>query len=190
MIGDLHRKLNEFAAALARTEMRKICRVGGSTLACILSVGATNGHAYSGREIHKSWRNQAPIAHDAKVIVGEASWYGQVAAGRKTATGEKLDPNKLTAASTQLPLQSRAVVTNLDNGRSVRVRINDCGPYVKGRKIDLSKRAAERLAMTRSGSAPVKIQLIEAPPSASYCQRSRPARRSVYRRRRLRYYSR
>jgi rare lipoprotein A len=97
------------------------------------------------------------------VIIGRASWYGRAAAGHKTATGERLDPSKLTAACRQLPLQSRAVVTNLENGRSVGVRINDCGPYTKGRQIDVSKRAAEKLDMADRGTAPVKIQPIATP---------------------------
>ena len=111
------------------------------------------------------------------MIVGRASWYGQAAAGRKTATGEKLDPRKLTAASTVVPLQSRALVTDLENGRSVRVRINDCGPYTKGRTLDVSKRAAEQLDMTHSGTVPVNIKLIAMPPDVLYCPRPAPARR-------------
>src|ERR1700730_2898375 len=81
-------------------------------------------------------------------------------AGRRTATGERLDPRQLTAASLQLPLKSQTVVTNLDNGRSVRVRINDCGPYARGRKLDFSKRAAQELAMTHEGTVPVRIRLV------------------------------
>jgi rare lipoprotein A len=114
------------------------------------------------------------------VVVGRASWYGNASAGRKTATGERLDPSQLTAASTQLPLKSQVVVTNLDNGRSVRVRINDCGPYTRGRKLDLSKRAAQELAMTHEGTAPVRIRLVNKPPDAAYCKRSRSARRVLH----------
>ena len=102
------------------------------------------------------------------------------AARYATSTGEILDPNKLTAASTQLPLQSRALVTNLENGHSVCVRINDGGPYIKGRKIDVSKRAAEKLDIADSGTALVKIELIATPPGSVYCPRSKPVRWRSY----------
>ena len=78
-------------------------------------------------------------------IKGVASWYGAGFAGKKTASSEVFNPEKLTAASRDLPLGSHVLVTNLNNGRSVRVKINDCGPYVDGRDIDLSRKAARRL---------------------------------------------
>jgi rare lipoprotein A len=156
-------------------------RLGFSTISLLGFMLLTTGvaHAYREKESEsrKPWHKQATAAQNRDVIVGKASWYGQAAAGRKTATGERLDPNKLTAASTQLPLQSRALVTDLENGRSVCVRINDCGPYAKGRKLDVSKRAAEELDMAHSGTAPVKIALIATPPNAVYCPRPAPTRR-------------
>ncbi|MGH7932878.1 MAG: septal ring lytic transglycosylase RlpA family protein, partial [Candidatus Binataceae bacterium] len=100
---------------------------------------------------------------EGKTIVGKASWYGPGLAGQKTASGEKFDPGKPTAASTRVPLGSHAVVTNLNNGRSVKVKINDRGPNVKGRKIDLSKKAARRLDMVDKGTAPVKIKVVDTP---------------------------
>ena len=90
--------------------------------------------------------------------VGEASYYGRGFQGKKTATGEKYDQNDKTAAHPTLPLGTKATVTNLDNGTSVDVRINDRGPYIKGRDIDLSKAAAKELGMTKDGVAPVKIE--------------------------------
>ena len=90
--------------------------------------------------------------------VGEASFYGPGFHGKKTATGEKFDQNDKTAAHPTLPLGTKATVTNLDNGNSVDVKINDRGPYVKGRDIDLSKGAAKELGMTKGGVAPVKIE--------------------------------
>jgi rare lipoprotein A (peptidoglycan hydrolase) len=90
--------------------------------------------------------------------VGEASFYGPGFHGKKTATGEKFDQNEMTAAHPTLPLGSQATVTNLGNGNSVDVKINDRGPYVKGRDIDLSKGAAKELGMTADGVAPVKIE--------------------------------
>jgi len=89
---------------------------------------------------------------------GEASNYGKGFHGKKTANGEKFDQNKLTAAHPSLPLGSKAKVTNLKNGKSVEVRINDRGPYVKGRDIDLSKQAAKELDITKNGVAPVEIE--------------------------------
>lgn len=95
--------------------------------------------------------------------VGEASFYGEGFHGKKTASGETFDQNDLTAAHPTLPLGTDATVTNLETGNSVEVKINDRGPYVKGRDIDLSKGAAEELGMTKDGVAPVKIEAEVAP---------------------------
>lgn len=89
--------------------------------------------------------------------VGEASWYGPAHQGKETASGESFDQNKLTAAHPTLPLGTEAVVTNLKNGKSVAVTINDRGPFVKGRKIDLSRAAAQKIGMTETGVTKVKI---------------------------------
>ena len=89
---------------------------------------------------------------------GEASRYAKSFQGKKTANGEKFDQKKLTAAHPALPLGTKAKVTNLENGKSVDVRINDRGPYVKGRDIDLSPSAAKELDITKHGIAPVKIE--------------------------------
>jgi rare lipoprotein A len=94
---------------------------------------------------------------------GEASNYGRGFHGKTTANGEKFNKNDLTAASPALPLGTKAKVTNLDNGKSVDVRINDRGPYVKGRDIDLSQGAAKELDINKKGIAPVKIEA-EVPP--------------------------
>jgi peptidoglycan lytic transglycosylase len=90
--------------------------------------------------------------------VGEASFYGPGFHGKKTATGEKFDQNDRTAAHPTLPLGTKATVTNLENGNSVDVKINDRGPYIKGRDIDLSKAAAKELGMIKGGVAPVRIE--------------------------------
>jgi rare lipoprotein A len=92
--------------------------------------------------------------------VGTASWYGPWHQGRKTASGERFNMNALTAAHKTLPLDTKARVTNLENGRSVEVTVNDRGPYVKGRVIDLSKRAAEKLGMKEQGTATVRIEIL------------------------------
>ena len=102
---------------------------------------------------------------------GLASWYGQWHHGRRTASGEPFDMFKLTAAHRSLPLGTMVRVTNLDNGRSVDVTINDRGPYVGNRVIDLSRQAARVLAMEKVGIAPV---MIEAPPKKLQAAGARP----------------
>jgi rare lipoprotein A len=86
-----------------------------------------------------------------------ASWYGPGFNGRLTTTGERFNENAMTAASKTLPLGSHVVVTNPQNGRSVEVRINDRGPHVRGRTLDLSKRAAQKLGITKKGVARVEV---------------------------------
>lgn len=103
----------------------------------------------------------------AKVV--KASWYGPGLNGHVTSTGEKFNANNLTAASTTLPLGSVVKVTNPDNGHSVKVRINDCGPYVHGRSLDLSKRAAEKIGITHDGVAHVKVTTVKVPTDAEHC---------------------
>ncbi len=97
--------------------------------------------------------------------VGTASWYGPGFHGRKTASGERFDQNKLTAAHRSLPLDTVVKVTNLDNGKAVKVSINDRGPYVGKRVIDLSRAAARKLDMTDDGTARVRIEVAELPGS-------------------------
>jgi len=104
-------------------------------------------------------KEEAPKPEGPKVEqVGEASWYGAAQNGKETASGETFDQNKLTAAHPTLPLGTKAVVTNLETGKSVAVTINDRGPFVKGRKIDLSRAAAQKIGMTKEGVAKVKIE--------------------------------
>lgn len=89
---------------------------------------------------------------------GTASWYGTQFHGKKTSSGERFDMNALSAAHTTLPIPSYARVTNLANGKSVMVRINDRGPFHAGRLIDLSYGAAQRLDMIGSGMAQVRVE--------------------------------
>ena len=91
---------------------------------------------------------------------GVASWYGEAFHKRKTSNGEWFDMNTLTAAHATLPLPSYAMVTNLDNGRKVIVRINDRGPFVDTRIIDLSKKAADVLGYRNKGKTHVRVKLI------------------------------
>lgn len=91
---------------------------------------------------------------------GVASWYGYDGSGNQTAAGERYNPEGMTAAHRSLPLGTKVRVTNTHNGRSVVVRINDRGPYVRGRIIDLSAAAARILGMMGSGVAPVRIEVL------------------------------
>ena len=92
--------------------------------------------------------------------VGVASWYGLDFHGRLTANGEIYDMDSLSAAHPTLPLPSYVKVENLENGRKVVVRVNDRGPYARGREIDLSKRAAELLAFKNKGTAKVQVSYL------------------------------
>jgi len=87
-----------------------------------------------------------------------ASWYGPGFHGQETARGETFDQHALTAAHRTLPLGTEAKVTNLDTGQSVTVTINDRGPYVPGRQLDLSLAAAKQIGLTKKGVAKVKIE--------------------------------
>lgn len=93
--------------------------------------------------------------------VGIASWYGSDFHNRKTANGEKYDMNTLTAAHRTLPLPSVVKVTNLENGRSLVLRVNDRGPYAKNRIIDISKRGAALLGYQTQGTAKVRVEVME-----------------------------
>ncbi|AOE83603.1 septal ring lytic transglycosylase RlpA family protein [Pseudomonas sp. TCU-HL1] len=92
---------------------------------------------------------------------GKASYYGARHHGKRTASGERFDQHALTAAHRTLPFGTRVKVTNLNNHRSVVVRINDRGPHVRGRIVDLSREAAERLGMLRAGVAPVRVESLD-----------------------------
>jgi rare lipoprotein A len=102
---------------------------------------------------------------------GEASWYGPGFHGRRTASGEVYDMEAMTAAHRELPFGSRIRVVNLDNGLETRVRINDRGPFARGRVLDLSRAAARTLDMLGSGTARVRIEVEE-----SVALSTRPAR--------------
>ena len=93
---------------------------------------------------------------------GIASWYGADFHGRPTANGEIYDMNRVTAAHRTLPMPSMLQVTNLENGRSISVRVNDRGPFKRGRIIDLSRRGAQLLGFERDGTAKVRVEILAA----------------------------
>lgn len=99
-------------------------------------------------------------AENNEIGSGMASYYGRELAGNRTASGERFDPAQLTAAHRTLPFGSLVRVTNTANGDSVVVRINDRGPFSHGRVIDVSHAAAREIGMHRSGTARVKLALL------------------------------
>ena len=110
----------------------------------------------------------APVAAPAATMAGMdglAAYYSDRLNGRKTASGQVFDQQKLTAAHQTLPFGTMVKVTNTKNGRSVVVRINDRGPTQAGRVIDLSHAAASKLGMLRSGLVPVKLEVVKEAPA-------------------------
>lgn len=100
---------------------------------------------------------------EKSTVIGEgvASFYGAELAGNRTASGERFNPSAMTAAHRTLPLGTKVRVVNKANGKSVVVRINDRGPFSKGRIIDVSRGAAEKISMVRSGTARVSIERLD-----------------------------
>lgn len=96
-----------------------------------------------------------------RVVKGSASWYGPGFYGRRTASGERLRKGTFTAAHRTLPFGTKVRVTNLSNGRSVVVRINDRGPFKRHRVIDLAHGAASELRMMQAGEVPVQLQIVD-----------------------------
>jgi rare lipoprotein A len=113
--------------------------------------GARTGHPKPAREVQE----------------GIASWYGPGFHGRRTSSGEVYDQYQLTAAHPTLPLGTRVAVTNLANGRGVEVRINDRGPFVEGRIIDLSYTAAASIGMIAAGTIRVRVEVLRPPQRAA-----------------------
>ncbi|MEI7931723.1 MAG: septal ring lytic transglycosylase RlpA family protein, partial [Alphaproteobacteria bacterium] len=114
---------------------------------------------------------------------GTGSWYGEAFQGKPTANGEVFDMNQVSAAHKTLPLPSMVEVTNLDNGKSLTVRVNDRGPFVDGRIIDLSKGAADELGVLRPGLARVRVRYVGPAPAVTETQiaeaRGAPRRRET-----------
>lgn len=102
----------------------------------------------------------APTVNVVRSYMGHASWYGPGFHGRLTANGERYNQYAMTAAHKTLPFGTRIRVTNMYNGRSVIVRINDRGPYIRGREIDLSKGSAQEIGLISSGVANVRLEIL------------------------------
>jgi rare lipoprotein A len=145
------------------------------SLALILSVASLGAGAASGPSSleaakvtplvkaasgHKTTKTSSQSAHKRAYQVGTASWYGEQFQGKQTASGEPFDMSDFTAAHPTLPLGSYVKVTNLRNGKSVVVRINDRGPVVDGRIIDVSYNAARALGFKERGLQTVRLDLV------------------------------
>lgn len=117
----------------------------------------TKNTAIRKRASARAHADQRAVRYSA---VGMASWYGEDFHGRQTANGEKFDMNSLSAAHPSLPLPSNVRVTNLNNQRSIIVRVNDRGPYVGGRVIDVSARTAKELGFHGDGLSRVKVEYV------------------------------
>jgi rare lipoprotein A len=129
--------------------------------ACAQAPMATNQSSWSSLRVASVHKRHSPIAsRDTSLDAssGVASFYSS---GSRTASGEKFNPNELTAAHRTLPFGTKLRVTNVATGQSVMVRVNDRGPFVPGRVVDVSSSAAESLGMTGKGVAKVKLDVVQ-----------------------------
>lgn len=152
--------------------MRKRIAHGLAIFFCVASLGAAQGNSGSDHNQISPVRLQSKPGTKAKLAkkskpyqVGTASWYGSYFHGKETASGEPFNMYDLTAAHPSLPLGTHVKVTNLRNGRSLVVRVNDRGPVVEGRIIDLSYAAARELDFKKQGIQRVRLDLVETPPT-------------------------
>jgi peptidoglycan lytic transglycosylase len=153
----------------------------GLTMALLVGLGAAQGTTSSGSAIHDAVKEAitrtAPSAAPVNTRpyqVGTASWYGEYFVGKPTASGEPYDMFQLTAAHPKLPLGTLVKVTNLRNRRSVIVRINDRGPVVPGRIIDISYSAATVLNFKTQGLQRVRLDLVFSPKRAQIAMLREP----------------
>ncbi|MBS1969333.1 MAG: septal ring lytic transglycosylase RlpA family protein [Bdellovibrionales bacterium] len=129
-------------------------------MALFFGVGSVT-HAKSSRS--KTTHSQSKKTKKKKGQRGTASWYGANHQGKRTASGEKFNMNALTAAHRTLPMGSMVKVKSLTTGKAVTVRINDRGPFAKGRIIDVSKAAAQKLGFISRGTDKVEITVVSSP---------------------------
>jgi rare lipoprotein A (peptidoglycan hydrolase) len=154
--------------AVAARPMRSACvRKTGLGLGWLLPILLVAGCGTTARPVQPASRPVAVyVAPRSSTTTTVASWYGPGFNGHRTSTGEVYDQHQLTAASRTLPLGSSVRVTNLDTGRSTIVRINDRGPFVRGRGIDLSRAAADQVGLTHEGVARVRLTRLDRTASA------------------------
>ena len=133
--------------------------------AAIFYCGALLLGGCSRKRVQASNPAQTPVASLAEETTGYASWYGHPYHGRRTSNGETYDMNLMTAAHRTLPFDTVVKVSNLSNGKEVTVRINDRGPFVKDRMIDLSYSAAKQIEMVGPGTARVNLEILKVVPN-------------------------
>ncbi len=139
-----------------------------------LPASGEGGHYKLGRPYEINGRWYQPRYDPSYEARGIASWYGEPFHGRTTANGERFDKYRLSAAHTTLPLPSLVEVTNLENGRSLVLRVNDRGPFVGDRVIDLSEAAAEELGFKHAGLAEVEVRFLRLADAAGAPPRPEP----------------
>lgn len=149
-------------AALRPAALTALLVAAGALAACASGGGRPAPGSGVGRPYTVGGKTYTPRADPNYDKVGMATWYGEAYHNRATASGERFDMNRLTAAHTTLPLASLVEVTNLENGRKVLVRVNDRGPFVGGRIIDVSRGAARELGFERQGLAKVRVRYVGA----------------------------
>ncbi|HXE76020.1 MAG TPA: septal ring lytic transglycosylase RlpA family protein [Candidatus Xenobia bacterium] len=142
-------------------------RAGIAALLLVVALGVGGCRRKKATGAAKPPSTAPPAVSGLYVEEGLASWYGHPYHGRPTANGEIYDMNKMTAAHRTLPFNTWVKVTNLENQKETRLRINDRGPFIEGRIIDLSRAGAEAIAMIGPGTAVVRVEVVETPAGAS-----------------------
>ena len=145
-------KIDNYMKKIYSNSMKKLNLVFAAFLITLLA--GCSSHAAVDTSKTKGYAK----SHD---LVGKASWYGDKFHGKLTASGETYNMNANTAAHKTLPFGTIVRVTNTDNNKSVDVKINDRGPYVKGRVIDLSHKAFAKIGNVKQGTVPVKIEIVD-----------------------------
>lgn len=144
------------ASANTNAETQKLYGVQGPKLTHKKLSNKTHSYTVN----RESYTTKSPNTAKQYSKVGSASYYHKKFVGKKTSSGEAYDPNRYTAAHKTLPINSYALVTNMRNNKKVIVRINDRGPFTKGRIIDLSRVAANELGLIRQGMGQVKVEAL------------------------------
>ncbi|WP_239996571.1 septal ring lytic transglycosylase RlpA family protein [Photobacterium phosphoreum] len=145
---------------------------GGGALALIITSGCTTSDQHHNQPTVETkrpvliiepsaYKKDNPEIKNNKEIYGKASFYANMFQGRKTANGQIFDQGKLTAAHRTLPFGTKVKVTNVSNNKSVIVTVNDRGPFIRGRMIDLSKSAFRAIGNTRSGVLNVTMEILK-----------------------------
>jgi len=153
-----------YELSLRRPVVRNFCATALFALAVPLASAAAAGDAPRASDGTRESTAPRPLDHSGKKRVGNASFYAKQFNGRKMADGNRMDPHDDNAASKTLPLGTKAKITNLETGQSAEVTIQDRGPYVPGRIVDLSPSTARKIGVTeQNGVAPVEVAPITVP---------------------------